>query len=222
MRLAHHFGLHTEPIHDTMLAARRSGERAWSLRAQVQTHLGIQLDKREQRGDWGRRPLRPEQLRYAALDAACTLLLYEAQLGRGLRGRYQLRAHAQSVQTSLPLDDTAYFPADLEQRPATDSAEFLIDGLSGPARALLGIVTALAGRYSPDRLAASIGSERVGLAGWIIDSVLGPAAEFDEATAKLELVELCARGLVRLNASGRFAATEVGARLWQQLKPASC
>jgi len=75
VKLARHFSISTSPIHDTMLAARRSGERRCSLQAQVETHLGFQLDKSEQRGDWSRRPLSAEQLKYAALDAACTLLL---------------------------------------------------------------------------------------------------------------------------------------------------
>ena len=60
-------------------------------------HLGVQLDKSEQRGDWSRRPLGEEQLRYAALDATCTLLLYEHQVKRGLRGDYQLRERTAQV-----------------------------------------------------------------------------------------------------------------------------
>ncbi len=85
---------------------------------------------------------------------------------------------------------------------------------------MLGVVTELAGRYSPDRLAVSAGSERVGLAGWLIDRALGPEADLDENAAKLALAELCERGLVRLNAARRLEATESGARLWQRHKPA--
>nr|QEO74471.1 hypothetical protein [uncultured bacterium] len=81
-------------------------------------------------------------------------------------------------------------------------------------------MTELAGRYSPERLAVSAGSERVGLAGWIIDGALGPGTDIDEDTAKVEIAELCERGLARLDAGRRLEATESGALLWRQLKPA--
>jgi hypothetical protein len=84
---------------------------------------------------------------------------------------------------------------------------------------LLGVVTELAGRYSPERLAVSAGSERVGLAGWIIDRTLGSETDIDEDMAKVEIAELCERGLARLDAGRRLEATESGALLWRQLKP---
>ena len=82
------------------------------------------------------------------------------------------------------------------------------------------VVTELAGRYSPERLAASAGSERVGLAGWIIDRALGAEAELDEETARAEIAELCARGLARVGEGRRLEATEAGASLWREIKPA--
>ena len=51
VKMSRHFRIMTSPIHDTMLAARRSGKRRCSLQAQVEAHLGFQLDKTEQRGD---------------------------------------------------------------------------------------------------------------------------------------------------------------------------
>jgi ribonuclease D len=39
VRLSRHFRIHTSPIHDTMLAARRGGEKRYSLQAQAQAHL---------------------------------------------------------------------------------------------------------------------------------------------------------------------------------------
>jgi hypothetical protein len=223
VRLARHFRIHTSPIHDTMLAARRGGERRCSLQAQAEAHLGVQLDKGEQRGDWSRRPLSQEQLRYAALDAACTLLLYEHQLGRGLRGDYELRDRAAQQQKPLPLRDAPKLTLareEAEEPAAETNAEALAAaGLSAAALALLGIVTELAGRYGPEHLAASVGSERVGLAGWIIDRVLGAAADIDEGSARLEIAALCERGLARLTATRRLEATPAGARLWQELTP---
>ncbi|MET0646500.1 MAG: ribonuclease D [Pyrinomonadaceae bacterium] len=220
-RLLRHFRIHTSPIHDTMLAARRGGEKRYSLQAQARAHLGLQLDKGEQRGDWSWRPLTVKQLRYAALDAACTLLLYEDQLTRGLSAGYQLRETLRSQQTSLPLDDVSSpTPGPGEEPKVAGTEASAAEGLRASAVALLGVVTELAGRYSPERLAVSAGSERVGLAGWIIDRALGPEADIDEDMAKLEIAELCERGLARLDAANRLEATESGALLWRQLKPA--
>jgi ribonuclease D len=78
-----------------------------SIQAQVQAHLGVQLDKGEQRSDWSHRPLTIRQLRYAALDAVCTLLLYEDQTARGLSASYQVREMERSLQTLLLLSDAS-------------------------------------------------------------------------------------------------------------------
>lgn len=220
VRLSRHYRIHTSPIHDTMLAARRGGEKRYSLQAQVEAHLGFQLDKSEQRGDWARRPLTLKQLRYAALDAACTLLLYENQIARGLSASYQLREVVQSTQASLPLNDEACPASGLLKMPQVANAEASAgEGLDAPIIALLGVVTELSGRYSPDRLAVSAGSERVGLAGWIIDRVLGSERDIDEDTAKLGIADLLERGLVSLNEVRWLEATEAGTRLWTQIKP---
>ncbi|HEY0083419.1 MAG TPA: ribonuclease D [Pyrinomonadaceae bacterium] len=221
VRLSRHYRIHTTPIHDTMLAARRGGEKRYSLQAQVGAHLGFQLDKGEQRGDWARRPLTLKQLRYAALDAACTLLLYENQIARGLSARYQLREALPSTQTSLPLSDAERLTPARSATPQVAGETAAAAGrLDAPATALLGVVTELSGRYSPERLAVSADSERVGLAGWIIDQVLGREVDLDEDTVKLCIGELLERRLVSLDAARRLEATESGRRLWLELKPA--
>lgn len=222
-RLLRHFCIHTSPIHDTMLAARHRGEKRYSLQAQAEIHLGLRLDKSEQRCDWSRRPLSLKQLRYAALDAVSTLLLYESQLTRGLAANYQLREVNQSTQTSLPLSDAADLQRltsePMEVTQAAKTEEHGVERLSPASIALLGVACELAGRYIPERLAVSAGSERVGLTGWVIDNVLGAETDMDEDMAKQVIAELLEMGLVGLNEARRLEPTEAGVRLWAQLKP---
>ncbi len=90
--------------------------------------------------------------------------------------------------------------------------------MSNSSIALLGIITELPTRYHPDGLAASVGSERVGLAGWIVDRTLGTDADLDEESVKLGIIDLCERNLVRITATRRLEATKEGERLWHQLK----
>jgi hypothetical protein len=215
-RLLRHYRICTSPIHDTMLAARRSGEKKCSLKAQAEMHLGLQIDKTEQRGDWGRRPLSDEQLQYAALDAACTLLLYEQQAARGLRGDYELGARSAVQQEPL------LWEGDPEPNPEAKVAFILpapieLD-LQKTGLALLGVVSELSGRYSPEQLAVSVGSERIGLAGWIIDRLLGTEADIDEANAKAAIADLCEQCLMRLSVTRRLEATIQGLQVWQEHK----
>lgn len=206
VRLARHLGIATSPVHDTMLAARRSGEKKCSLQAQVRTHLGFDLDKTEQQGDWSRRPLDPEQLQYAALDAACTLILFEQQIARGLRGDYQLREKIEKRPSPLPV-------------PLQIEPSVVVDGeLAASTLALLGIVVELSGRYSPEQLAASTGSERIGMAGWIIDNLIGTEADIDENTARDDISMLTERGLITLSLSRRLETTSLGESTWKRQK----
>ncbi|MBK6798150.1 MAG: ribonuclease D [Acidobacteria bacterium] len=206
VRLARHLGIATSPVHDTMLAARRSGEKKCSLQAQVKTHLGFDLDKTEQQGDWSRRPLDPEQLQYAALDAACTLILFEQQMAKGLRGDYQLREKIDKRPSPLSV-------------PLQIEPSVVVDGeLAASALALLGIVVELSGRYSPEQLAASTGSERIGMAGWIIDNLIGTEADIDENTARDDISMLTERGLITLSLSRRLETTSLGESTWKRQK----
>ena len=86
------------------------------------------------------------------------------------------------------------------------------------AIALLGIITELPTRYSPDALAASVGAERVGLAGWIIDERLGKDAEPDEEEVKMAINSLCERKLVKITETRRLKSTAAGEKLWGTMK----
>ena len=223
-RLSKHYDFSLAPVFDTMLAARRSGDRKYSLKAQAETHLNFPLDKSAQTSDWSRRPLDNRQLYYAALDPFATLLLYENQLERGISGAYRLKPPANSTQNLLPLGDLPpdNLPAEVETLTAADPlpAEYSSanSNLSEVAIALLGIITELPTRYSPDALAASLGAERIGLAGWMIDRRLGKDAEPDEEEIKMAINSLCERKFVRITDTRRLQSTVTGEQLWQQIK----
>ena len=223
-RLALHYKIKVSPVYDTMLAARRSGERRYSLQSQAHTHLGIFLDKTSQCSDWSRRPLDIKQFHYAAQDAYATLLLYEHQLKRNLDGAFQLKSALDSQQRTLPLLDEkstpiALLPEDKEIRPITEEkSPPLKSELSPSSLALLGIISELPGRYHPEQLAVSVGAERIGMAGWIVDRLLGRESDFDEDMARLAISELCEKSFVRVTEMRRLEATEEGKTRWQQLK----
>ncbi len=219
-RLAKHYNFTVAPVFDTMLAARRSGERRYSLKAQAETHLGLRLDKAAQTSDWSRRPLDNRQLYYAALDPLATLLLYEQQQARNLRGDYLSKARIDSAQNSLPLEESRMVEPEAVAVSLVESTA-KSDELTAEATAILGIVTELPSRYNPDGLAASIGAARVGLAGWIIDKRLGRDAEPDEETVKAAIADLCERKLIGITESRRMEATEKGRKFWQKMKSVS-
>jgi ribonuclease D len=85
------FGITVVNIFDTMQAARILGYKQVGLDAMLGLKLGIKVDKRYQKADWGRRPLTPELLSYARLDTHYLLEL-RAILKTELvvRGRWEL------------------------------------------------------------------------------------------------------------------------------------
>jgi len=116
-------------------------------------------------------------------------------------------------EVTLPAARNVERSTPVEQSPPVDA------GLSASSLALLGIICELPARYSPDRLAVSIGADRVGLAGWIIDRLLGADADLDEASAKAKIAWLCQHGLVGITPTRRLEANEVGGKIWQKHKP---
>jgi ribonuclease D len=62
------FGFRINNVFDTMIAARVCGHPQVGLSNLLQHYLGVELDKRHQRDNWGQRPLTPESLLYAQMD----------------------------------------------------------------------------------------------------------------------------------------------------------
>ncbi|CAE7197020.1 EXD3, partial [Symbiodinium pilosum] len=65
----------TLDLQEALMEARRNKGQTTGLSSLCLEFLGSPLSKRLQTSDWGARPLRPEQLSYAALDAHCLLTL---------------------------------------------------------------------------------------------------------------------------------------------------
>ena len=81
-------GFEVHNVADTMIAAQLVGRPQFGLAALLSTEFGLQVDKHFQRADWAQRPLDRQHLRYAALDTAYLLPLWDrlraqlVQLGR--------------------------------------------------------------------------------------------------------------------------------------------
>lgn len=216
-KLFRHYRFQVDPIHDTMVAARRNGERKYSLAAQSVAHLNMHLDKKLQQSDWSHRPLEIKQLDYAARDAYVTLLLYEDQVKRNLTGGYTSKAVSDARQGNLLSDDVESLPVyQLEKTEESVISENATNGvfqndLSLVENVLLAVIDKLPARFGPEQLAVSVGADvRVGIAGWIIDSAIGRNADIDEETARLAIGNLCERGLVILTPARRLEAIERG------------
>ena len=97
-------------IFDTMLAARILGWPQVGLAALLGQHFGVQLDKRAQLTDWGRRPLTVAQLSYARLDSHYLFPLRRL-LRDALKARHRWR-EAQEAFATLPAVTYAERPFD--------------------------------------------------------------------------------------------------------------
>ncbi|MCO6450821.1 MAG: HRDC domain-containing protein, partial [Caldilineales bacterium] len=89
------FGLRFRRVFDTLWAARVLGWPRVGLASILEDRFDVQLDKRMQRTDWGRRPLNSAQLEYARLDTHFLLALRDEQ-EEALRERKRWR-EAQDV-----------------------------------------------------------------------------------------------------------------------------
>jgi ribonuclease D len=85
------FGITLANIFDTMQAARILGYKQVGLDSMLAEKLGIILNKRFQKADWGERPLSQEMLNYARLDTHHLLDLRDnLQSELQQRGRWEL------------------------------------------------------------------------------------------------------------------------------------
>lgn len=75
MLLKSRYGWDVHNLFDTMVAARVLGLKQLGLAGLLEQLLNVRIDKKYQRADWGKRPLRPEYLAYAANDTRFLLPL---------------------------------------------------------------------------------------------------------------------------------------------------
>ena len=93
-------------IFDTMSAARTLGWSQVGLAAVLDTHFGVKLNKKYQRADWKRRPLKPEQLDYARLDTHYLVALRDRQLQALTESGYWPEAHEDFARLAQLRDDS--------------------------------------------------------------------------------------------------------------------
>lgn len=85
------YGFKFNFLFDTMIAARTLGYQKIGLGSLLEKYFHIHVEKKYQRANWGRRPLKPEMLEYARLDSHYLIPLAEI-LQKELRdrGRWEL------------------------------------------------------------------------------------------------------------------------------------
>lgn len=71
------YGFQFKFLFDTMIAARTLGYQKIGLGYLLEKYFKVQMDKKYQRANWGRRPLKPEMLEYARLDSHYLIPLAE-------------------------------------------------------------------------------------------------------------------------------------------------
>lgn len=160
------------PIDCTMLAAHVAGceSGGLSLKAVAKRFLDIDLDKEAQASDWSAPELTPEQLAYAARDAAILLELWpkiwaEVETRDGIR-IYEIVKSAQVPIVKMALAGI-YFDA-AEQRVLLDKLQAERDQLSG------GLKAAMAGREAS-------GND---LQAWLEEALGGPGSTKHKAWPK--------------------------------------
>jgi ribonuclease D len=101
------FGFEFANLFDTMYAARVLGYTLVGLDNMLYEKLGIKVDKRHQKADWGARPLTPAQIDYARLDTHFLFQLrdmLEAELEEKDRLQLAREDFARATEVELPRD----------------------------------------------------------------------------------------------------------------------
>jgi ribonuclease D len=108
------YGFRFNYLFDTMIAARILGYQNIGLGALLERFFGVQMNKKYQRANWGKRPLKPEMLDYARLDSHYLISLQEI-----------LRAELiSSGLWDLALEDFRRLTQGIEDTTETSDADF--------------------------------------------------------------------------------------------------
>ena len=111
------YGLKIHNIADTMIAAQLVGRSMVGLAALLSEEFGLELGKGHQKDDWAHRPLDQQQLRYAALDTAYLLELWQ-----------RLRTELQQLGRLEWAEEEFRLLEDVTPTPARDPAWFDVKG----------------------------------------------------------------------------------------------
>ncbi len=116
-----------EPLFDTQLACAMLGESLqMGYHKTVEWLLGITIDKGETRSNWLKRPLRPAQLHYAALDVCLLPMMHQELAGR----LAQLDRSNWLYEDSARMVKKAHTPPDPEQSWKRINGNHRLDGNS--------------------------------------------------------------------------------------------
>jgi ribonuclease D len=113
--LKHQFGWKFGRLYDTQVALFVLGLPPYSLQGVLESRFGVRLDKKMQRSDWSLRPLRKEQIEYAAEDTrhllklAVDLKRSAAEAGRTEEIESECRRIALREWTPEPFDPEGFW-----------------------------------------------------------------------------------------------------------------
>jgi len=109
------YGFQFNYLFDTMIAARTLGYQKVGLGSLLNKYFNVQMNKKFQRANWGKRPLKTEMLEYARLDSRYLIPLAE-RLEKELRdqGRWELALEdfkrlTQNIEVTTETDDEDFW-----------------------------------------------------------------------------------------------------------------
>jgi ribonuclease D len=108
------YGFRFNYLFDTMIAARTLGYQKIGLSSLLENFFDVQMNKKYQRANWGKRPLKPDMLEYARLDSH-----YLIPLQKNLRAELD-----SSGLWKLALEDFQRLTKDIEDTTETSDKDF--------------------------------------------------------------------------------------------------